>query len=241
LQANELSAAVDFEAALQEAELQAEDLRVAGYRAKRWVQAVALSSRDADGIITRWAELQPTAFEDFLDPELEEVGIGIGWAEGAPLYGLVAALSYESYFEVVLEGLEDVAELRRRVVEGVNRERHLAGLPPLRLQYQLNEAAQTYAEEMRDQGFYGHVAPDGATVLERVKAAGYRLKRAGENLANGPETPEQVVDGWMGSPDHRANILNRRFTEIGVGVAIRRAKHGDYEILWVQCFGQPRR
>ncbi len=129
--------------------------------------------------------------------------------------------------------------MRREILASVNAQRQTAGLPRLRPHPALDRAAQRYAEQMRDEGFYGHRAPDGSTVLERVKAAGYRPRRAGENLADGPETPAQAMAGWMESRDHRNNILSRRFTEIGLGVTTGEAD-GEPRVFWVLCFGLPR-
>jgi uncharacterized protein YkwD len=238
-QADELTVAQDLEGALLDARIEGDDLTAAGYRPQRWIQAVANSSGDAETIIEQWMEQQPDSYELFLDTGLLELGIGVGRAYRMPLYSLVAAQSQDDHYRDVLAKLADLETVREQIVDRVNAERAAVGLPPLRPQHQLQRAAQSYAEQMRTERFYGHVAPDGTTVLDRVRAAGYRLRRAGENLANGPETVAEVMAGWMDSRDHRENILSRRFTEIGLGIAVGEID-GQYQLLWVLHFGLPR-
>ena len=87
--------------------------------------------------------------------------------------------------------------------------------------------------------YYAHESPEGSTVIERSKALGYRPRFAGENIARGQYRVEEVMDGWMNSPPHRAHILAANFTETGSAVAVGRNANG-YEVIWVQCFGRPR-
>ena len=118
-------------------------------------------------------------------------------------------------------------------------ERNLRRRGPLRLDRALNSAAQTYADRMISEGFYGHVSPRGDTVLDRVRASGYEPQLAAENLASGQPSPEQVMDGWMASKAHRKNILDHDFRDVGFGVSFVESEAG-LKILWVQCFGRRR-
>jgi uncharacterized protein YkwD len=81
---------------------------------------------------------------------------------------------------------------------------------------------------MRDKGYFSHTSPTYGSPFNMLKSFGISYKSAGENIARGYTTPKAVVDGWMNSPGHRANILNSSFTEIGVGYA-----SGNY---WTQMF-----
>jgi stress response protein SCP2 len=128
------------------------------------------------------------------------------------------------------------AGLVRDVVDATNRERASAGLPPLQLEPRLGVAAQAHAEDMVGRRFFAHDTPDGRTVADRVLAAGYAYAVVAENLAAGQRSPAEVVQGWMSSPGHRANILAPAVRQIGVGYV----GGGEYGTTWVQVFGTPR-
>ena len=110
----------------------------------------------------------------------------------------------------------------------VNRERTRRGLPALRANRTLQASARAYARDMVRRSFFDHVSPSGATLTERIREntrylAGALRWQIGENLAWGTgsrSTPAQIVRGWMHSPGHRANIVNRGFREMGLGVAL---------------------
>jgi uncharacterized protein YkwD len=107
----------------------------------------------------------------------------------------------------------------------LNEQRAAHGLDPLSESATLDRAADGYAQDMVDRRFFDHVSPGGRTMLERMKAAGWVPAgswSAGENIAWGTgslSTPASIVDGWMHSAGHRANILNGGFGQIGIGIA----------------------
>ncbi|WP_190226791.1 CAP domain-containing protein, partial [Streptomyces hydrogenans] len=123
-----------------------------------------------------------------------------------------------------------------RYVEDVivlaNAERDRAGCGPLRTETRLARAAQGHAEDMAARDYYAHDSPEGRDGGDRISATGYSWSAWGENIHKGPKTPERAMDDWMGSPAHRANILNCAFRDIGVGVAL--TADGPW---WVQDFG----
>ena len=102
-----------------------------------------------------------------------------------------------------------------RVAELVNEERAKAGLQPLTLKANITEAAQVRAVETVK--FFSHTRPDGRHFTTALTEAGVSYRGAGENIAWGQKTPEQVMKGWLNSEGHRANILNEKYTSIGVG------------------------
>ena len=102
-----------------------------------------------------------------------------------------------------------------RVVELVNEERAKAGLQPLTLKADVTKAAQVRAIESEKS--FSHTRPDGRHFTTALKEAGVNYRGAGENIAWGQKTPEQVMQGWLNSAGHRANILNAKYTSIGVG------------------------
>ncbi|MER5418157.1 CAP domain-containing protein [Streptomyces virginiae] len=118
------------------------------------------------------------------------------------------------------------------VIVLVNRERVAAGCGPLKEDAQLRHAAQGHSDDMAQRNFFSHTAPDGGGPGARTTAAMYRWSAYGENIARGQQTPGSVMDAWMSSPSHRANILNCSFKDIGVGV-----HHGPGGPWWTQNFG----
>ncbi len=102
------------------------------------------------------------------------------------------------------------------VVDLVNAERAKAGLGALEIDPNVTKAAQVRAKEI--QTSFSHTRPDGRTPFTSLDEAGASYKGAGENIALGQKTPEQVMNDWMNSPGHKANILNSKYKYIGVGV-----------------------
>ncbi|MGW4107720.1 CAP domain-containing protein, partial [Streptomyces sp. NPDC004976] len=119
------------------------------------------------------------------------------------------------------------------VVDLTNRERARAGLPPLSRDARLTAAAQAHSADMVARDFYSHTAPDGSRPWDRAAAAGSARRTVGENIACGQRSAAEVVEGWMNSPGHRANILKADFTHIGVGFA----GGGRAGMYWTQLFG----
>ncbi|MET9834776.1 sigma-70 family RNA polymerase sigma factor [Streptomyces sp. NPDC006385] len=119
-----------------------------------------------------------------------------------------------------------------RVVALVNEERAAAGCGPLTEDALLNKSAQGHSADMQARDFFDHTNPDGADPGQRITAAGYRWSTYGENIAQGQRTPEAVMDSWMNSSGHRANILNCSFKDIGVGI-----QDGPGGPWWTQNFG----
>jgi uncharacterized protein YkwD len=110
----------------------------------------------------------------------------------------------------------------------------MRAVPPLRLNQLLSDAALVHAQDMLRFNYFDHTGHDGSSPAERVAATGYRYRLVGENLAAGPETPQEAVRGWMASPGHCQNIMDDRFTELGVAFAANR--NGAPRIVWVQEF-----
>lgn len=118
----------------------------------------------------------------------------------------------------VPDSSEDEADVHPyvlKVVELVNKERKRAGLNPVTLNTDATTAAQVRAKESSVS--FSHTRPDGKSFATALKDASVSYRGCGENIAWGQKTPEQVMEGWMNSAGHRANILNASYTEIGVG------------------------
>lgn len=108
---------------------------------------------------------------------------------------------------------------------------------PLRANAKLNAAASKYARSMATHDFFSHTSPGGSTPVARIEAEGYRWRAWGENIAGGQRTASDVVQGWLASSGHCKNIMNRNFTEIGLGYA--EDLDSTYDRYWVQDFGRP--
>ncbi|MFH1780956.1 MAG: CAP domain-containing protein [Candidatus Nealsonbacteria bacterium] len=119
-----------------------------------------------------------------------------------------------------------------------NQERVGLGLDPLEENIKLNEVALKKAMDMLDNDYFAHSSPTGLTPWYWFKNVGYRYRAAGENLAVGFIDSEEVVDAWIESPSHRANLLNPNFQEIGIAV-LTGELNGQETTLVVQSFGSP--
>lgn len=120
-----------------------------------------------------------------------------------------------------------VKNAAEEVCRRTNAARASQGLAPLVLRVDLSDVAQSHSQDMLDRNFFNHTNPDNETPFDRLRNAGITYQAAAENIASGQTSAEQVVTAWMNSSGHRANILNPRFTKLGVGVV------GS---LWTQVF-----
>ncbi|MHC6179958.1 CAP domain-containing protein [Clostridium sp. JNZ X4-2] len=121
------------------------------------------------------------------------------------------------------------------VIKLVNVERSKNGLTPLKANAELSKVATAKAQDMIDKNYFSHTSPTYGSPFDMMKKFGISYTAAGENIAYGQKTPAEVMNAWMNSSGHRANILNSNFTEIGVGVA--KDKNGTP--YWVQMFINP--
>lgn len=122
--------------------------------------------------------------------------------------------------------------LAQQVVSLTNAERAKNGCGALTVDSRLQAAAQGHSEDMIARNFFDHTDPGGRSPGDRITAAGFRWSTYGENIAYGQRTPAAVMSAWMNSSGHRANILNCRFRNIGVGVALKSGTP-----YWTQNFG----
>ena len=122
-----------------------------------------------------------------------------------------------------------VLSFEKEVVRLANEKRKQNGLSELTYDWQLSRVARIKSEDMRDNKYFSHTSPIYGTPFQMMKNFGITYRSAGENIARGQITPQKVVDAWMNSSGHRANILNSSYTHIGVGYAL----NGHY---WTQMF-----
>jgi uncharacterized protein YkwD len=129
-----------------------------------------------------------------------------------------------------------ITDEEKQIVELTNKERAEEKLPPYKINATLCKVARAHSENMAKQGKMSHEL-DGKNPSKRLTESGYAWQKVGENIARGEDIPaEALMKGWMESQRHRDNILNKEFTEIGVGLV-----HKDKEIYYTQVFARPLR
>jgi len=140
---------------------------------------------------------------------------------------LAALILVLALFSTTLAGA--LADKSSDVLELVNQEREAAGLKDLQLNEDLNRVAELRAQEIVEN--WSHTRPNGEEWKTAFKDAGVSASYRGENLAMGQSSAEVTVDGWMSSEGHRDNILNKKFTKMGVATVVV-----DGVTYWVQVF-----
>lgn len=121
------------------------------------------------------------------------------------------------------------ATTEAKVVELVNAERAKAGLKPLVSNWELARVAKIKAQDMTDKNYFSHTSPTYGDPFTMIKNFGIKYTAAGENIAQGQKTPQEVMNAWMNSSGHKANIMSSTYNQIGVGYDAR-------SNTWVQQF-----
>lgn len=119
------------------------------------------------------------------------------------------------------------SSFEEQVVQLVNQERAKAGLKPLTHRADIKNVAYKKAQDMINSNYFSHTSPNYGSPFQMLKTFGVSYRTAGENIAKGQKTPQEVMNAWMNSPGHRANILKPEYDSIGVGF---------YHSAWVQMF-----
>ena len=122
-----------------------------------------------------------------------------------------------------------VSSYEKEVIRFVNDIREQNGLKALNEDWELSRVARFKSQDMNDNNYFSHTSPVYGSPSQMIKNFGLSYRRTGENIAKGQATPQAVVNAWMNSSGHRANILNASYTKIGVGYVA----DGRY---WTQMF-----
>ncbi|SNT47236.1 uncharacterized protein, YkwD family [Bacillus sp. OK838] len=122
--------------------------------------------------------------------------------------------------------------VEQQVLRLVNEERSKSGLPSLEMDTAVSNIANMKSEDMRDNNYFNHTSPNYGSPFDMMKSFGIGYKYAGENIAAGQPSADAVMKSWMNSPGHKANILNKNYTHIGIG----HATGGKYTHYWTQQF-----
>lgn len=171
------------------------------------------------------------------DPELTDIGVHESGREtmlvlAVPL-ALAAGTSPTAAADRLFAGINDARRNARRC--GVLKKMDAAA--PMRRSDKLDDAAAIHARDIAARGALGHEGADGSTAAERVSRAGYRWSTVGENVAAGQTEATEVVDTWLDSPGHCRNLMDPRFKETGIAVALN--QDDDKVIYWVQVYAAP--
>ncbi len=212
-------------------------MEAAGYRAAEWVESAVSSTDEVTALVSTWRRQSGDTYRQVMGVDYRDFGIGVGRLDGAPLYTFLFAAPEGEYFARRTSALRDLRAVRTAIRARVNGERARVESPPLAESAELDRAAQAHAEDMLARGYFEHESPERHTVRERAQSAGYRWRAVGENIALGQLTADEVMDSWMKSPEHRENILDPEYRDLGVGLALGESKKG-FRVLWVQTFGR---
>ncbi len=142
------------------------------------------------------------------------------------------SLIYPNQVLTIPQVSQTVTSYEQRVIDLTNQRRAQNGLPALKANWQLSRVARYKSQDMHDKRYFSHTSPTYGSPFTMIRNFGINFSAAGENIAIGQATPEAVVNAWMNSSGHRANILNRNYTQIGVGYVA----DGKY---WTQMFIRP--
>jgi uncharacterized protein YkwD len=171
------------------------------------------------------------------DQQLRDIGFyrrgSETWLVLASPYAVPAAAQAPLLARRALELVNDVRARGARCGE-----RSFGPAPPVRLSETLASVAFGHAADMARHDYFEHEDLAGHSPADRVRAVGYREKLVGENIAYGPESPEEVVQGWLQSPGHCENIMDPRFAEMGIAYAAGQASRRG--LYWVQLLAIPR-
>lgn len=137
--------------------------------------------------------------------------------------------------KLTIPNIDSVKAQENEVIRLVNIERSKRGLQLFTGNWQLSRVARYKSQDMATKRYFSHTSPTYGSPFRMMEDFGIRFSSAGENIAMGQRTPQEVMTGWMNSPGHRANILNPSYTQIGVGLA----KSSNGSNYWTQMFIKP--
>lgn len=227
--------------------------REAGYVYQLVTEKLATTPDPPEAMAADWARWPDSNRKSLLNPDVRDLGIGIGEVKGTPVYTFVLARSEKSYLERYIAelyerqelALQDLETLREDLLGRINEVRTESKLRPLTRHPALERAAQEHAEGILAALRSGSDQPLKAagSLAAKVKAQGYRsagyLGTIGERVVFDALTPDQTLSALLGEDQgRRSTLLGRGFTQMGIGVAFERTAEG-FRVVWVQCLARP--
>ncbi|WP_342244996.1 CAP domain-containing protein [Pseudomonas sp. OTU5201] len=208
-------------------------LREAGYQAGE-VRSISLSrARDARAAFNM---LRDDYCADLLDSQVSDIGI----SRNGNQWRLVLSRPLAS------AQLGDARSAGQALLAQVNAARakprqcgskRFGAARALTWSTALGKAAQQHSRSMANRDYFSHNGPDGDSPFDRARAAGFKGRQVGENIAAGQGSPRAAMDSWLASPGHCANLMNPRFTQVGAAYASQ--THSENGIYWTMMFGAP--
>jgi uncharacterized protein YkwD len=174
---------------------------------------------------------------EIMEPTFRDIGIH---EQGGAVWMIIAE-------PLAMPAIKDAATVSKRVLELTNAARargarcgatRFAPAPPLVLNNLLAKAALDHSKDMATHSTLTHDGSDRSTPADRAARAGYQWRIVGENVASGPSTADEVMQGWLASPHHCSNIMDSRVKEMAVEYYVD--KKSASVIYWTQMFGLPR-
>lgn len=208
-----------------------------GYKPHFWTDS-ALVGSSLSGVLGQLATVRPRWVEEAVSAEFDHLGVATAGLDGQPVVTFMLALHRCTVERRQIGELADVDAVRSAALAAVNRLRREHGRQPVRRDALLDRAAQGHAEDLLRRGYYDHTSPEGGTPAGRVRGVGYTGRGVVvENIAKGLFTAAETVDRWMDSSGHRRNILHRKVTATGFGLAVGPGGEQEcFDVLWVQLF-----
>ena len=152
-------------------------------------------------------------------------------------YAMKNDTAHVEYVPPTVKPTHTVEEIKERIIELVNDERIKGGFKPLSNNQLLDKSAELKAKDIVDKNYWSHNSPEGTEPWHFFQKVGYVYQEAGENLARGYFSGDEIVDSWMNSQTHKDNILTTRYTDIGIGIAYSPVNGR----IVVAHFGSPRK
>jgi len=209
-------------------------LAAAGYRAVHSASLFLSSSGSNEDIARSIARM---SCAELSNANVHDIGIE---RQGANIW-IVLAAPFEA------RTLDNARSASQRVLTLANEARSqprrcgsksFEAAPPLKLVGTLNDAAREHAQDMAKHNVLSHSGSDGSTPADRVTREGYKWRVVGENVASGPTTADEVMEGWLASPHHCENVMDPRYTDMGLAYVVDpKSESGVY---WAQVFALPR-
>jgi len=237
-QADDMTSRKYFEFTSFEGKTISDWIKGENYVAHTVAENLVQTNKGVSSIVGIWKGDLKTSYDNIVSAKYRDVGIGVGSFEGVPIYTVVFALSLEDFFTGETADLQSLDQVRNQMLVILNDERIKEGLQTLTMNSLLNQAAQGHTDDMLARSYYAHNSPEGSTSFDRIKTTGYLPSFTAENIAKGQFSVAEVMDSWMNSPAHRANILSDKLEEVGFGLSLGENLNG-YEVIWAQNFGTP--
>jgi uncharacterized protein YkwD len=225
--------------------------REAGYVFQLVTEKIATTPDPPESMAADWTRWPDSNRKSLLNPDVRDLGVGIGEVKGTPVYTFVLARSEKNYLERYVAELYDrqtlalknLDALREELLRRINEQRTGAKVQPLARHPALERAAQEHAEAILTALRSGQPLKTVGPLAAKVKRQGYRsagyLGTIGERVVFDALTPDQALTALLGEDQgKRSTLLGRGFTQMGIGVAFERTPEG-FRVVWVQCLARP--